>query len=138
MITTPSHDRATPRLVTPRRRRVNRRLSNRRITSYLPVGAIAERRSVDRKILLGKGRARMKRFAIALALAAGLGAAGAGTAGAADTNVGVQVATITQTSVALAPAVQFGGGWFSSNLNASYASAANYASITQLQAQINH
>jgi hypothetical protein len=99
---------------------------------------VRSRTRVDRKALITKGERQMKRFAIALALVAGVGATGASTAGAADTNVGVQVATITQTSVAIAPAVQFAGGFFSTNLNASYANAANYASITQLQAQVNH
>ena len=80
----------------------------------------------------------MKRFAIALALVVGIGVAGVGTAGAADSNVGVQVASITQTALASAPAVQFGGGFLSANVNASYANAANYASISQWQAQINH
>ncbi len=80
----------------------------------------------------------MKRVVIALALVLGAGVTGASTAQAADTNVGVQLASITQTAVANAPAVQFGGGFLSTNLNASYADAANYASIVQWQAQINH
>ena len=80
----------------------------------------------------------MKRLVLALALALGAGAASAGTAGAADSNVGVQLASITQTAVANAPAVQFGGGYLSTNVNASYANAANYASILQWQAQFNH
>lgn len=80
----------------------------------------------------------MKRFAIAFALVAGVGAIAVGTAGAADSNVGVQLGYITQTSVASAPAVQFGGGFLSTNLNASYASSANYASIVQWLAQSNH
>ena len=80
----------------------------------------------------------MKRFAAVLALVVGVGATGVSTAGAADSNVGVQVASITQTALASAPAVQFGGGFFSTNLNSSYAHAANYASISQWQAQFNH
>jgi hypothetical protein len=81
----------------------------------------------------------MKRFALAVALVVGVGAAGAGTAGAApNTNTGVQVANITQTALASAPAVQFGGGFLSTNVNASYANAANYASIAQWLAQLNH
>lgn len=80
----------------------------------------------------------MKRVAIALALVLGAGATGASTARASDTNVGVQLASISQTAVAYAPAVQYAGGYFSTNLNASYANAANYASIVQWQAQINH
>lgn len=81
----------------------------------------------------------MKRLAIALTLVSGVGAAFAGTAGASgpDTNVGVQVATITQTSLAIAPAVQFGGGFGSVNLNSAKATSANFASIGQWQLQLN-
>jgi hypothetical protein len=80
----------------------------------------------------------MKRIVIALALVLGVGATGASTAGAADTNVAVQLASITQTAVAYAPAVQYGGGFLSTNLNVSHANAANFASIEQWQAQFNH
>jgi hypothetical protein len=79
----------------------------------------------------------MKRFATTLALVVGIAGSAVGTASA-DTNVGVQLATITQTSVAIAPAVQFGGGTLSSNNNQSNAVAANFASINQWMLQLNH
>jgi hypothetical protein len=79
----------------------------------------------------------MKRFATTLALVVGIAGSAAGTASA-DTNVGVQLATITQTAVAIAPAVQFGGGTLSSNNNQSNAAAVNYASINQWMLQLNH
>jgi hypothetical protein len=79
----------------------------------------------------------MKRFATTLALVVGIAGSAVGTASA-DTNVGVQLATITQTSVAIAPAVQFGGGTLSSNNNQSNATAANFASISQWMLQLNH
>lgn len=79
----------------------------------------------------------MKRFATTLALVVGIAGSAAGTASA-DTNVGVQAATITQAAVAIAPAVQFGGGTQSSNNNQSNAAAVNYASINQWMLQLNH
>jgi len=79
----------------------------------------------------------IKRFAKILALTVGVGVSAVGTASA-DTNVGVQSASIKQTAVASAPAVQFGGGTQSINLNSSYAAAANYASISQWMVQLNH
>ncbi len=79
----------------------------------------------------------MKRLVVVLALVVGVGAGGASSARAADSNVGVQLASISQTALASAPAVQFGGGFFSINRNSSYASATNYASISQWQAQFN-
>jgi hypothetical protein len=81
----------------------------------------------------------MKRFATTLALVVGIAGSAVGTASAGpNTNVGVQLATITQTSVAIAPAVQFGGGTLSSNNNQSNAAAANFASINQWMLQLNH
>lgn len=79
----------------------------------------------------------MKRFASILALIVGIAVSAAGTASA-GTNVGVQQARISQTALASAPAVQFGGGTRSVNLNASNASAANFASINQWLAQFSH
>jgi hypothetical protein len=79
----------------------------------------------------------MKRFATTLALVVGIVGSAAGTASA-DTNVGVQSARITQTAVAIAPAVQFGGGMLSKNTNQSNAAAVNYASINQWMLQLNH
>jgi hypothetical protein len=79
----------------------------------------------------------MKRFAATLALVVGIAGSAVGTASA-GTNVGVQLATITQTSVAIAPAVQFGGGTLSSNNNQSNAAAANFASINQWMLQLSH
>ena len=41
-------------------------------------------------------------------------------------------------AVAIAPAVQFGGGTLSTNNNQSNAAAVNYASINQWMLQLNH
>ena len=73
----------------------------------------------------------MKR--IASIFAAGVCAAGtfAGVSSAGGPNVAVQSASIKQAALANAPATQFAGGTLSVNINASNASAANYASITQ-------
>jgi hypothetical protein len=78
----------------------------------------------------------MKRLASILALVVGIAGTTAGTAGAPDnTNVGVQLASIEQKADAFAPAVQYGGGTFSTNQNSSYASATNAAAIVQVLSQ---
>jgi hypothetical protein len=91
----------------------------------------------DRPGLIDKnGGSMKKRFASVLTVVAALAATGAGTAGAHDTNVAVQSANIGQSSFAASSATQFAGPALV-NLNASSASAANYASIVQLLSQSN-